>query len=231
MLSEQTEEAKARVIRSARGNACCKRLFGRSTDRASRVPASIQFWPPPTSPRERSTTTSTARKPWDMPSSKRSSQNLPATGGCVLWSAARTRPIDALIGIVRAIPVRPERRKGRLSSAQSGAGDVSAGRAIPQTTGDDIPRLAGRSCLRFAERAVPRNGSPRPGSQTRLPAFWSRWSKATTSLAKNAQDAKVWEVGIRNIVGWLKSLRAPRQSRRGGRRMSKKHVVRQRQRF
>ena len=48
------------------------------------------------------------------------------------------------------------------------------------------------------------------------------------SLAKNAQDAKVWEVGIRNIVGWLKSLRAPRQSRRGGRRMLKKRVVRKR---
>jgi TetR/AcrR family transcriptional regulator, transcriptional repressor for nem operon len=37
------------------------------------------------------------------------------------------------------------------------------------------------------------------------------------SLAKNAQDAKVWEVGITNIVGWLRSLRAPRQSRQGGR--------------
>jgi TetR/AcrR family transcriptional regulator, transcriptional repressor for nem operon len=44
------------------------------------------------------------------------------------------------------------------------------------------------------------------------------------SLAKNAQDTKVWEVGIRNIVGWLKSLRAPRQSR------LKKHVLRQRPR-
>jgi hypothetical protein len=38
------------------------------------------------------------------------------------------------------------------------------------------------------------------------------------SLAKNAQDAKVWEVGIRNIVEWLRSLQASRQSRRGGRR-------------
>ena len=37
-------------------------------------------------------------------------------------------------------------------------------------------------------------------------------------LAKNAQDAEVWNVGMRNIVGWLKSLRAPRPSRRGGRR-------------
>ena len=51
------------------------------------------------------------------------------------------------------------------------------------------------------------------------------------SLAKNAQDVKVWEVGIRNIVGWLKSLRAPRQSWRGGGRMLKKHVLRQRRRL
>ncbi|MGE5207294.1 MAG: TetR family transcriptional regulator C-terminal domain-containing protein [Chlamydiota bacterium] len=50
------------------------------------------------------------------------------------------------------------------------------------------------------------------------------------SLAKNAQDARVLEVGIKNIVGWLRSLRAPRRSRRGGGRMSKTHVVRQRQR-
>ena len=50
-------------------------------------------------------------------------------------------------------------------------------------------------------------------------------------LAKNAQDVKVWEMGIRNIVGWLKSLRVPRQSWRGGRRMLKKHELRQRRRL
>jgi AcrR family transcriptional regulator len=35
------------------------------------------------------------------------------------------------------------------------------------------------------------------------------------SLAKNAQDSKVWEVGIRNIVGWLRSLRVPGNRKRG----------------
>lgn len=49
-----------------------------------------------------------------------------------------------------------------------------------------------------------------------------------TLLAKNAQDPEVWNVGIRNIVGWLKSLRAPRQSRRGRHLLSKRHVVKQR---
>ena len=34
-------------------------------------------------------------------------------------------------------------------------------------------------------------------------------------LAKNAQDAKVWNVGIRNIVDWLNSLRATGNGKRG----------------
>jgi hypothetical protein len=34
------------------------------------------------------------------------------------------------------------------------------------------------------------------------------------SLAKNAQDAKVMNAGIRNIVGWLRSLRVPGNRRR-----------------
>jgi hypothetical protein len=28
-------------------------------------------------------------------------------------------------------------------------------------------------------------------------------------LAKNAQDAELWKAGVRNIVGWLQSLREP----------------------
>ena len=35
------------------------------------------------------------------------------------------------------------------------------------------------------------------------------------SLAKNAPDAKVLKAGIRNIVGWLQSLRAPGNHERG----------------
>jgi TetR/AcrR family transcriptional regulator, transcriptional repressor for nem operon len=30
-----------------------------------------------------------------------------------------------------------------------------------------------------------------------------------TSLAKNAQDVNVWKVGIKAMVAWLQSLRAP----------------------
>jgi hypothetical protein len=39
--------------------------------------------------------------------------------------------------------------------------------------------------------------------------------EGNASLAKVAQDAKVREAGIRNIVGWLRSLRVPVNRRRG----------------
>lgn len=39
--------------------------------------------------------------------------------------------------------------------------------------------------------------------------------EGNASLAKVAQDAKVWDVGRRNIVGWLKTLRVPESRRRG----------------
>jgi len=35
------------------------------------------------------------------------------------------------------------------------------------------------------------------------------------ALAKNAQDAKVMKAGVRNIVGWLRSLRPPGNRKRG----------------
>jgi hypothetical protein len=50
-------------------------------------------------------------------------------------------------------------------------------------------------------------------------------------LAKNSQDVKVWNTGIRNIVGWLNSLRAPHQLGSRRQRMSNEHPVRQHQRF
>jgi TetR/AcrR family transcriptional regulator, transcriptional repressor for nem operon len=34
-------------------------------------------------------------------------------------------------------------------------------------------------------------------------------------LAKNGQDPKIWDAGIRNILGWLSSLRAPGREREG----------------
>ena len=60
-------------------------------------------------------------------------------------------------------------------------------------------------------RAVPRNSSPRPESRRGCQLLVAM-VEGYASLAKNAQDTKVWEVGTRNIVGWLKSLRAGTKS-------------------
>jgi TetR/AcrR family transcriptional regulator, transcriptional repressor for nem operon len=45
------------------------------------------------------------------------------------------------------------------------------------------------------------------------------------TLAKSAQDAKVWKAGTRNIVGWLQSLRAPRENARERRWLSRERVL------
>ena len=85
-----------------------------------------------------------------------------------------------LIGIVRALTANSARRRSRkLPAAQFGAGDVSAGRTVPQATGEDFSRLAGRNCHALAERAVPGNSSPRPNPATRLRFLVAMWFRAT----------------------------------------------------
>jgi AcrR family transcriptional regulator len=139
-------------------------------------------------------------------------------------------PIDALIGIVQAIPTRPGDLKGGcplVNSAQEMSPLDEQFRKRLETIfhawqeGIAMALRRGQS-----QRTVRRDLVPEE-TATLLIAMVEGYEV----LAKNAQDAKVWSVGIRNIVGWLKSLRAPRQSGKGGRRMSKKPVVRQRQRF
>jgi len=47
--------------------------------------------------------------------------------------------------------------------------------------------------------------------RVRQPAFSSQCMEGYVMWAKNAQDVNVWKVGIRNIVEWLGSLRAPNE--------------------
>jgi TetR/AcrR family transcriptional repressor of nem operon len=140
------------------------------------------------------------------------------------------QPIDILIGIVRRIPVRPA--------------DVRAGCPLLNLAQEMSPLdeqfrkrlkrifLAWQEGVATLLRKGQSQGTVRRDLNPDAAAsFLIAMVEGYVSLAKNAQDAKVWEVGIRNIVGWLKSLRAPRQSRRGGRRMLKKHVLRRRRRL
>ena len=135
------------------------------------------------------------------------------------------QPIDILIGIVRRIPDRPQ--------------DIRAGCPLLNLAQEMSPldeqfrKRLERLFLAWqegvatllrkgqAQGAVRRDLNPDEAA-----SFLIAMVEGYTSLAKNAQDTKVWEMGIRNIVGWLRSLREPRQSRRGGRRMLKKHVLR-----
>ena len=138
-------------------------------------------------------------------------------------------PIDALIGIVRAIPARPEDVKG-------GCPLVNLAQEMSQLDEQFRKRLetifrAWQEGIATALRRGQSQGTVRRdlvASETA--GFLIALVEGYQVLAKNAQDPKVWNVGIRNIVGWLRSLRAPRQSRRRGRRLtSKGRVVKKRQ--
>jgi len=138
-------------------------------------------------------------------------------------------PIDALIGIVKATSVRPEDVKGGcplLNLAQEMSPLDEQFRKRLETI-----FIAWQEGIAAALRRGQSQGTVRRDLVPEETAgFLMAMYEGYVLLAKNAQDAKVWNVGIRNIVGWLRSLRAPRQSRREGRRlMSKGRVVKQRQ--
>jgi len=138
-------------------------------------------------------------------------------------------PINALIGIVRAIPARPKDVKG-------GCPLVNLTQEMSQLDEQFRKRLetifrAWQEGIATALRRGQSQGTVRRDlAAAETAGFLIALVEGYQVLAKNAQDPKVWNGGIRNIVGWLRSLRAPRQSRRGGRRlMSKGRVVKKRQ--
>jgi len=138
--------------------------------------------------------------------------------------------IDALIGVVRAIPTRPRDIKG-------GCPLVNLAQEMSQLDEQFRKRLerifhAWQGAVAMVLRRGQSQGTVRRDLVPEETAsFLIALVEGYEVLAKNAQDVKVWEVGIRNISEWLRSLRPPRESRRGGRRILKKHVVRQRRRF
>src|SRR5215475_4452278 len=148
------------------------------------------------------------------------------------WSIPLQRsknPINTLIGIVQATSVRPEDVKGGCPLANL-AQEMSP---LDEQFRKQLERsfLGWQEGIAMSLRRGQTEGTVRRDLVPEETAgFLIAMYEGYTLLAKNAQDPKVWNVGIRNIVGWLRSLRAPRQSRRGGRRlMSKGRVVKQRQ--
>lgn len=124
-------------------------------------------------------------------------------------------PIDALIGIVRAIPARPE-------DVKSGCPLVHLAQEMSQLDEQFRKRLqtifhAWQEGIAAALRRGQSEGTVR---RDLVPAetagFLIAMVEGYEVLAKNAQDTKVWNVGIKNIVGWLRSLRPPDKYKRGG---------------
>jgi TetR/AcrR family transcriptional regulator, transcriptional repressor for nem operon len=127
-------------------------------------------------------------------------------------------PIDALIGIVRAIPARPK--------------DVKAGCPLVNLAQEMSPldeqfrkRLerifnGWQEGIATALRRGQSQGTVRRDVVPEETAsFLIAMIEGYEVLAKNAQDAKVWNTGIRNIVAWLQTLRMPRHPRNRRRRM------------
>src|SRR6201997_5317957 len=123
-------------------------------------------------------------------------------------------PIDALIGIVQAIPARPRDLKG-------GCPLVNLAQEMSQLDEQFRKRLETifRAWQEGVAMALRRGQSQGTVRRDLVPdeaaGFLIAMVEGYEVLAKNAQDVAVWNVGIKNIVGWLQSLRAPGNRKRG----------------
>ena len=122
--------------------------------------------------------------------------------------------VDTLIGVVRAIPHRPR-------DVKSGCPLVNLAQEMSQLDEQFRKRLerifhAWQEGIAMALRRGQSQGTVRRDLVPEETAsFLIAMVEGYEVLAKNAQDAKVWNVGIRNIVGWLRSLRPADNYKRG----------------
>jgi AcrR family transcriptional regulator len=117
-------------------------------------------------------------------------------------------PIDTLIDIVQATSVRPNDVRGgcplvNLAQEMSPL-DERFRKRLERIFNGWQEGIATALRRGQSEGTVRRDLVPEETAGFLIATY-----EGYTLLAKNAQDAKVWEVGIRNIVGWLRSLRVP----------------------
>jgi TetR/AcrR family transcriptional regulator, transcriptional repressor for nem operon len=123
-------------------------------------------------------------------------------------------PVDALIGVIQAIPARPK-------DVKNGCPLVNLAQEMSQLDEQFRKRLerifhAWQTEIATALRRGQHEGTVRRDLVPEESAsFLVAMVEGYEVLAKNAQDVKVWNMGIRNIVGWLNSLRAPGNHKRG----------------
>jgi TetR/AcrR family transcriptional regulator, transcriptional repressor for nem operon len=122
-------------------------------------------------------------------------------------------PINALIGIVRGISVRREDVRGgcELNNLAQEMSPLDAGFRKRLEITFDAWREAAAHVLREGQI----HGSVRCDVEPADAAgLLIAMVEGYGSLAKNAQDPKVIKAGIKNIVGWLRSLRQPGNRKR-----------------
>jgi TetR/AcrR family transcriptional regulator, transcriptional repressor for nem operon len=123
-------------------------------------------------------------------------------------------PIDALIGVVQAIPHAPR-------DVKCGCPLVNLAQEMSLLDEQFRKRLERifRAWQKGIAATLRRGQSQGTVRRDLVPeetaSFLIAMVEGYEVLAKNAQDTKVWAGGIRNIVGWLNSLRAP-GNRKGG---------------
>jgi AcrR family transcriptional regulator len=123
-------------------------------------------------------------------------------------------PIEALIGIVQRLSVRPEVVCGgcQLNNLAQEMSPLDAGfRKRLEAIFDDW-REGVASVLREGQT---RGTVCRDVEPSNAAGLLIAMVEGYGSLAKNAQDPKVIKAGIRNIVDWLRSLRPPGNRKRG----------------
>lgn len=123
-------------------------------------------------------------------------------------------PIEALIGAVHSIPVRPEDVRGgcQLNNLAQEMSPLDAGFRKRLAVIFDAWREAVAAVLREGQA----HGLVRRDVEaTDAAGLLIAMVEGYASLAKNAQDPKVMKAGIRTIVDWLRSLR-PADNRKAG---------------
>src|SRR5579862_9873176 len=115
-------------------------------------------------------------------------------------------PIDALIGAVQQIPVRPEDVRGgcQLNNLAQEMSPLDAGFRKRLAAIFDAWREAVARTLREGQTQGSVRSDVEPADAAGL---LIAMVEGYASLAKNSQDPKVMKAGIRNIVDWLRSLR------------------------
>ena len=123
-------------------------------------------------------------------------------------------PINILIGVVRRIPARTQDVRAGcpllLLAQEMSPLDEQFRKRLERIFLDWQEGVATLLRKGQSQGTVRRDLNPVESA-----SFLVALVEGYATLAKNAQDAKVWNAGIRNIVGWLRSLRTQGNRKRG----------------